>query len=58
MTSKTAARALTYELGSSSYGDSKLVERKSLKRQSSSNLYAWFMYFSDMAKNGTIFSTK
>ena len=58
MTNKMAARALTYELGSPSYGDSMLMKwiklKKTIVEQSLSLVYDERVS-SDAAKNGTIF---
>ena len=58
MPKKMAARVLTYELGSPSYGDSKLENWKKAKKtivQQSLSLVYGKRVFSDAAKNGTIF---
>ena len=59
MTNKMVARLLTYELGSLSYGNSKLLEKKITKRtvvkQSLSLVYSKWV-FSDAVINGTVFS--
>ena len=52
-----AARVLTYKLGLSSYGDSKLKERKNFTKkivQQSLSLVYGRQVFSDAAKIGTI----
>ena len=57
---KMAARVLTNKLGSPSYGNSKLKKREKFKKtivyQSLSQFYGE-QDFSDMVKNGTIFSS-
>ena len=59
MANKMAARVSTYELGLSSYGDSKREKLKKLKKtivyQSLSLVYDKRVFL-DAAKNGTIFS--
>ena len=59
MTNKMAARVLIYELGSPSYGDSKLEKLLKLKTIILGSLtlgYGEWVSL-DVAKNGTIFSS-
>ena len=60
MTNKMAARVLTYEQRSPSYGNSKLEKLIKLKKTialQSLNLVYGEWVSSDVAKNGTIFSS-